>query len=95
MEQERRCHACSESRADWLKQCSHCQRWTCGDHAEWHIYKVQGQVIGEEVICHECERLGHKPLDMAAVARSAFAGANRKQKAKRKQQKAARKRNRS
>ena len=77
------------------KQCSHCQRWTCGGHAEWHIYKVQGEVIGNEVICHECERLGHKPLDLAAAARAGLAGPERKQqKAKRKRQKVARKRNR-
>jgi len=91
----KQCYACSEAREDWLKQCSHCQRWTCGDHAEWHIYKVQGREIGDEVICHECELQGHKPLDLAAAARSTLAGAERKrQKGKRKQQKTARKRNR-
>jgi len=78
---------CSELREDWLKRCSHCQHWVCGKHAAWHIYKIQGEVVGDEVICHACERLGHGPLDMAAVARAVLAGPERTwQKAQRKQQ---------
>jgi hypothetical protein len=93
-----KCYACGESRWDWLKQCSRCRQWSCGSHAEWHIYKVQGEQVGEEVICHECERMGHKPLNLADEVRAYFAEIEwkyqRAKKAKRKQQSAARKRNR-
>ncbi len=100
------CYACGEARQDRLKHCSHCERWSCGEHAEQHIYMTAGRTVGEEVICHACERAGQEltvPVEKALAVfhsvidqerRSQKTQAQKKKKQVRKQQVLARKKNR-
>jgi hypothetical protein len=99
------CYACSVTDDVRLKQCSHCKQWSCGDHAEYHIYTAQGHAYGDEVICHDCEHAGIKPLgpdeqltaflkEIKRLKRAEKSQVLKKRKQDRKQQSSSRKKNR-
>jgi hypothetical protein len=100
------CYACTVTAEERLKQCSHCEQWSCGEHAEYHVYQAGGHVVADEVLCHACERAGHAlhgPADEAIGAllreMKRLQGVERsqalkKKKQARRQQAASRKKNR-